>query len=133
MKERVQRVRRTPINGTRDVLTVSDKDPDFHYRFVNDTGDRVARFNELGYEVVTDPKHKLGDRRVAQAGPEGSARTVRGGDGMNTVLMRQRKEWYDEDQAAKQSDIDEVEKAMKNEALAGDGRYGKLEIGRKIT
>ena len=128
-----KRVRRTPINGTRNVLTVSEKDPDFHYRFVNDTGDRVARFQELGYEVVTDQKHKLGDRRVAATTPEGSTRTVSAGGGVTAVLMRQRKEWYDEDQKAKADDIDETERAMKGEALAGEGRYGKIEVGRKIT
>ncbi len=132
MKERTERVRRTPINGTRNVMTASDKDPDFHYRFVNDTGDRVARFQELGYEIVTDPKHKLGDRRVAQATPEGSARTISAGGGVTAVLMRQRKDWFNEDQAAKQADIDEIEKSMKREALEGEGRYGKLEVGRKI-
>ena len=128
-----KRVRRTPINGTRNVLTVSNTDPDFHYRVVNDTGDRVARFQELGYEVVTDPKHMIGDRRVATATSEGSPRTAMVGSGVTGVLMKIRKEWYIEDQAAKQADIDETERAMKGEALAGEGRYGKIEVGRKIT
>ena len=51
---KVQRPRRTSINGVRNVLSVTGTEPGFVYRFVNDTGDRVAQFQEAGYEIVTD-------------------------------------------------------------------------------
>lgn len=51
------------------------------------------------------------------------------GQGTKAVLMCIRKDWYEEDQAAKQRDLDEVERAMKREAL--HDRYGKFEIERR--
>jgi hypothetical protein len=47
---KAERVRRTPINGTRNVLNVKGKDPDSEYRVVNDIGDRIQEFQEMGYE-----------------------------------------------------------------------------------
>ncbi len=51
--------RRLSINGTRNVLTVSGKDPGFEYRVVNDDGDRVSQFEDMGYEVVKDSSIKV--------------------------------------------------------------------------
>lgn len=121
-----KRVRRTPVSGKRNVLTVEGKDPNYEYRFVNDNGDRVAIMKEQGYEVVTDSNIKVGDRRVANPTQEGSPVKASVGQGVNAYLMRIKKEWYAEDQAAKQSHIDEIETAMKKEAK--EGMYGKLEI-----
>ena len=47
----VERPKRTPI-GSRNVLTVSGKDPDFVYRIVNDVGDRIAMFQEADRKSV---------------------------------------------------------------------------------
>ena len=121
------RVSRTPI-GVRNVLTVKGKDPDFEYRFVNDTGDRVEQFKEAGYEVVQSGSVRIGDKRVTAATPEGSAATASVGGGDKAVLMRIRKDWYKEDQAAKQSVVDQQESDMKQKAH--DGTYGTFEISR---
>ena len=43
--------------------------------------------------------------------------------------MKQKKEWYDEDQAAKQAHVDELEQSMKNEA--SQGMYGSIKMDRK--
>lgn len=129
MKDRAQRVRRSDINGRRNVLTASNKEPGFVYRFVNDTGDRVSQFQEMGYEVVTDKTIRIGDRRVAVASAEGSPRTAKVGGGVSAVLMKIKDEWYNEDQAAKQAEVDEMEKSIKQ--TPGEGSYGKVEIGRK--
>ena len=129
MKDRAQRVRRSDINGRRNVLTASNKEPGFVYRFVNDTGDRVSQFQEMGYEVVTDKTIRIGDRRVAVASAEGSPRTAKVGGGVSAVLMKIKDEWYNEDQAAKQAEVDEIEKSIKQ--TPGEGSYGKVEIGRK--
>ena len=124
---KTERTRRTSINGVRNVLTVSGKDPDFEYRIVNDTGDRVSMFEERGYEVVTDSKVKLGDRRVANPTQEGSVVQASVGGGTRGVLMRIRKDWYKEDQAAKQQQVAQTEATVKQ--VAKGGMYGKLEIG----
>jgi hypothetical protein len=118
---------RTPINGKRSVLDVKGKDPDYVYRIVNDDGDRVAQFQELGYEIVTDRSVKVGTRRVDNPTQEGTPVQVSVGGGMKAIVMRQKKEFYDEDQAAKAEAIAESERAMKREALK-NADYGDIKI-----
>lgn len=121
------RVRRSPLSR-KNVLTVSGKDPDFQYRIVNDTEDRVTELEEQGYEVVTDNKVQIGDKRVSKASTEGTVKRISVGGGMKAVVMRIRKDWYTEDQSEKQAHVDATESATKKEAL--DGNYGKIEISR---
>lgn len=121
------RVQRTPV-GTRNVLTVSGKDPDYVYRIVNDSGDRVQEFLDAGYELVKESSVKVGDKRVNKASAEGSVSQISVGQGQKAFVVRIKREWYDEDQAAKQQKVNELEAATKAKAL--DGTYGKLEISR---
>jgi hypothetical protein len=123
-----RRTRRSPLLN-RGKLSVANKDPNFAYRFVNDEGDRVQELIERGYEVVTKSETKIGDARVESATSEGSIQQVLSGDGKRIILMKQPKEFYEEDQAIKQSIVDQREQATKQEAL--NGHYGKLEITRK--
>lgn len=120
--------RRTPIGGTRNVLTMNGGDTEnFSYRIVNDTGDRVAMFQNSGYEIVCDDSIQVGDRRIANPTKEGSPIQVSVGGGMKAYLMRQKKEFYQEDQATKQQQVDKTEGAIKAQAKkAAD--YGKLEV-----
>lgn len=119
------RVRRTPV-GVRNVLTVRGKDPDYEYRIVNDTGDRIEMFKDAGYEIVKASDVVIGDRRVNKASAEGSLAQVAVGGGDKAVVMRIKREWYEEDQARKQANVDASEAATKSDALKGT--YGKLEI-----
>ena len=121
------RVRRTPV-GQRNVLTVSNKDPNFEYRIVNDTGDRVEQFKSAGYEIVSASDVKIGDRRITAASAEGSMAQVSVGGGVKGIVMRIPKEWYEEDQKAKQQAIAELEASTQADALKGT--YGKFEIER---
>lgn len=121
------RVSRTPVGG-RNILTVKGKDPNYVYRIVNDVDDRIAQFQEGGYEVVGDETVKVGDKRVAIPSAEGSAKQLSVGQGTKAYLMRIKKDWYIEDQQAKQRFVNEQENATKEKAL--DGTYGKLEISR---
>ena len=122
------RVQRTPV-GTRNVLSVRGKEAGFEYRVVNDDSDRIEQFKAAGYEVVLARDVTIGDKRVSATSPEGSAASVSVGDGKKGVIMRIRKDWYDEDQAAKQRSIDELEATTKQDAISG-ASYGKLEITR---
>lgn len=122
------RVRRSPL-ARRNVLTVVGKEPGYVYRIVNDTADRVTDLSEQGYEVVSSNKIQVGDKRVSKASPEGSVMSMSVGGGQRAVVMRQREDFYDEDQKAKQDYVSETERATKAEAL--NGTYGKLEITRK--
>lgn len=124
---KVERTRRAPIAGARNVLRVEGKDPAYEYRIVNDTGDRIAQFEGQGYEIVSDRTVKVGDRRVANPTAEGSPVQISVGGGNKAYLMRIKKEWYEEDQQAKQAHVNESEAAMKQDA-AKSADYGKLQI-----
>ena len=119
-----ERPSRTPI-GSRNVLTVSGKDENFVYRVVNDVGDRIAMFQEAGYELVDASTHRVGDKRINSATPEGSKAQVSVGKGEKAFVMRIRKDWYDEDQKAKQVDVDRLEQSIKSNS---GGDYGKVSI-----
>lgn len=122
-----RRVRRTPI-GQRNVLTISGKDAEYEYRFVNDSGDRVQEFLDNGWEKVPAKKVRVGDKRVGAPSEEGSDATASVGQGTKAYVLRIRKDWYEEDQAEKQAYVNQTEAATREKAL--DGTYGKLEISR---
>jgi len=121
------RVQRTPV-GTRNILTVAGKDPGYVYRIINDSGDRVQEFMDAGYELVEADSVRVGDKRVNSAAAEGSKAQLSVGQGQKAFVVRIKKEWYEEDQAAKQVHVNKLEEATKAKAL--DGTYGKLEITR---
>ena len=121
------RVRRTPV-GRRNVLTVTGKEPGYQYRVVNDVGGNVQRMLDAGYEFVEAKDVQIGDSRIGAASPTGSKAEAQVGGGMKAFVMRQKDEYYQEDQAAKQAYVNQLEAATKEKAL--DGNYGKLEISR---
>lgn len=124
--------RRRNISGPRDILTVKGNlDPDYVYRIVNDRGDRVAKFEDMGYEVVKDNSLKIGDARVGRASDVGSpvTATVSETNGDKGILMRIPKEFYDEDFKAKMEYVDKTEESMYEEAKKGSD-YGKISINR---
>lgn len=127
-KPETTRTRRTPINGTRNRLNVRGQEPGYVYRIVNDIDDRIQTLQEMGYEIVTDKNVTVGDKRIANPTQEGSPVKVSVGQGIQAYVMRQKQEWYDEDQAAKNAKNDELEATMKREAKDA-GFYGKLKIG----
>lgn len=120
-----ERKKRVPLNK-RDVLTARDKDKNYEYRFVNDVEDRVLRFEEAGWEIVKG--QKVGDQRAGSDSPMGSATTKAVGGGRTAVLMKKKREWYEEDYAEKQTINDKSEQGLI--AHAAQGRYGKLEINK---
>ena len=121
-----QRTRRTPLD-TRNVLTVAGKDPNYQYRIVNDTGDRVQEMIERGYEIVTDKSIRVGDRRIDVPTAEGSPVKVSVGGGNTGYVMRIKNEWFEEDQKLKAQKVRELEETMLTEARQ-KGDYGKIEV-----
>jgi len=103
-----------------------DKDPNFVYRFVNDTGSRISNFQAAGYEFVEDKDLVVGDSRVFDPSDIGSGKRVTSNDGTVSYLMRIKKEYYEEDQAAKAVMVDETEQAMKRDA--SQGMYGSIKV-----
>ena len=118
------RPRRTPV-ASRNRLDVQNKEPGFVYRIVNDIDDRVAAFEEQGYEIVPNAKvGATGSRRVDNPSALGSSSSVSVGLGTKAVVMRIREDWYKEDQATKQQQVDDTEQTMKSpNADYGDIRF----------
>ena len=109
----------------RNRLAIKNKEPGYVYRIVNDVDDRVAQLQELGYEICTkESVGGVGDRRVDNTSPLGSSSVISVGQGVKAVVMRQKEEYYKEDQAAKQAEIDALELTMSKEK----SDYGKVEI-----
>lgn len=116
---------RKPV-GFRNRLAVANKDPNYEYRWVNtnfrEGMDRVAEFEEAGYEKVSKTSVGADTGRI-DASPLGSFQTAAGGVGDTMVLMRIKKEFYQEDQQAKQERVDETDRAQNK---TPDGLYGTI-------
>lgn len=122
------RVARKPLFQRGPLAVTGERDPNFVYRFVNDTGSRIHNFQQGGYEIVDDDGLTVGDARVSDASSIGSAKSVTSNDGTRSVLMRIRKDWYMEDQETKAQQITELEAAMKKEA--SQGMYGSIKTSQ---
>jgi len=118
------RPRRSPL-ASRNRLSVKNKEAGFVYRIVNDVDDRVALLQEQGYEICTNESvGAVGDKRVDNPTPLGSSSHISVGQGVRAVVMRQKEEYYKEDQAIKQRQIDELEATMSKEK----SDYGSIDI-----
>lgn len=108
------RPRRTPI-AKRNRLEIQNKEAGYVYRIVNDVDDRVLQLQEQGYEIVPNAKvGAIGNRRVDNPTALGSSSHISVGQGTKAVVMRQREEFYREDQEIKQQTVDDTEQSMKN-------------------
>lgn len=120
------RVKRTRIGSGRYLPQVTE-DPDYVYRFVNDRDDRIHQFKQAGYEPVD--RTAIHTRDIVGEVPSslGSQALVSVGQGDKALLMRTRREYYEEDQAEKQAIVDRSERAMKEDMRrnADYGKYGK--------
>lgn len=130
--------KRVPVSGARDILTIlQGKNPAYVYRYVKDSeeaGSRILRFQQGGYEFVRSDEEDLeiGSEQVYKSNNFGSIIAVKEGNGY-LYLMKIKKEWYDEDQAAKEKDIAKYEQHMSRERTGTkqeDSMYGEPEIGR---
>lgn len=122
MTKREARTERTPVGGPRDILSVPNQDPNYVYRWVKDEQNRIEMFKAGGYEIV-ERGHTVGQEAVDKPTRLGTAYTQTRGVA-TLVLMRIPKAWYDEDQAAKQADVDALDSAMKQDQKSVG--YGKV-------
>lgn len=136
--DRSARPHRVPMSGNRDILVVLNKDPDFFYRWFKDTGhngQRIYRAKQAAYDFVdatVAAEHGVGQDLVYNAGDVGSLIRVPAGHGEYLYLMRIRREYYEEDKAAEQSRIDELERQITRERdperASDDGQYGSIKL-----
>ena len=128
VKAPAERKRRNPLEG-KNKLRVKGKDPAYEYRVVNVVDDRINDLIDQDWEIDTDEGIRVGDIRVEDTSRLGTVRQLSVGGGMKAVVMRKKKEWYDEDQQIKQDAVKKQEEAMR--APNPDGQYGKVDITRK--
>jgi hypothetical protein len=131
---------RVPVSGMRDIMTVFNKDPAYSYRFVHDKSDsgaRIYKYIRGGWEFSpTESEHGrivVGEDSVYKTKQGDSIVRMQTGEGEYSYLMRIPKELYDEDQAAKQKDIDELEATItRTGSSTGEdfGQYGEVKITR---
>ena len=119
--------KRIPVSGNRDIMTVSDKDPNFTYRWVNDVDDRLQVFKRAGWTLVED-KHKIGETVADSSQGTSSIVSKYVGANRTAYLMRIENEYYAEDQRAKAAEIAEREAAMLSSEKNAEGRYGQMSI-----
>ena len=118
--------------GKGDILTIKglvDTD-EFVYRWMNDVQDRLPRALEAGYTFVDRDGKIVGDTTAEVArGGEGSILCKLVGPNMMAYAMKIPREWYNEDQAAKQNEIDLNEAEMLKELTDKRlGRYGTVDV-----
>lgn len=123
-EDRAERVRRSFVGDTADIMTVVGKDPEYEYRWVNDERGKVERAIEAGYDVVLE-EHLIGAGTEKTAGSANTI-TVDRKHGVKAVLMRIKKEWAEEDRRARARAIAQSEETLFKEEREADGRYGTL-------
>jgi hypothetical protein len=90
--------------------------PGYYRYWFNDVPNRIAQALEGGYTHVVGKDGKNVTRRVGIA-QDGSA--------LWAYLMEIQQEWYDEDMAAQQVEIEKVEAAMRRGAVPGGNAEGQ--------
>jgi hypothetical protein len=109
------RKQRVPVSSNRAPLAYKGLDKDnFSYRWVLDRDDRIATFLEAGYEFVKPTGESVGESTVDSSKQVGSRVTKSAGfGGLKLYLMFLPIQFYNEDQLAKQKEIDELEATMR--------------------
>lgn len=129
VKSSSERPRRVTL-GERNRISIAERDPNYQYRLVSSNlesdPDRVQRLMDIGYEIVPGKAAgKTGDSQVGNPSAIGSAGQVSVGKGDKAVWMRIPKDWFAEDQAEKQREVNLSEQRVKNKEGAD---YGSVEM-----
>lgn len=123
--------KRKPI-GRKNKL-VAPKKKGYVRRFINDIPGRLQEFLDAGYTVVNDGS-KTGDDNVGRASKLGGNSMTPVGGGLDGILVEIQEDWYREDQANKQKEIDKKEESLlldeNGNPLDKDKVFGELKINR---
>lgn len=121
--------KRVPVHK-QSAIAVTNKDPNFVYRIVNDSEGRVDQFLKGGY-VIADDNATSEDDRIQSASTMGSVNRMvvnrgRDADTKHAVLMKIPREMYEEDQLAKQAQVDETAASFDPGSIKARGNtYGE--------
>lgn len=123
-----ERPERTPM-GRRDVLTVNHKLPGYVQRWINDVDNRLMQAYDAGWTHVKglDGKYEIGEKTVNSSSGTTSVVSKPVGKGVTAYLMAIPEKLFNEDQAAKQKEVDEREAQWRR---TSDGQYGSVDITR---
>ena len=133
---------RTPFSANRKRLGVTFKDENeqkaFVHRWLNDQDGRVQRAEEAGYQFVSrDEIAHVGDPDVHQDNSDLNSKVSKvvgrteGNQPIRAFLMKIPKEFYDEDQAAKEERNAMVDKAIRAGKAGGtdvENKYGDVRM-----
>lgn len=120
-EQETPRRRRVPLGVPRQKLNAPQR-PGYVRRWVNDDPGRLDAAQEGGYEYVTGESRSEGGATDGMGAKISRVVGTRdGGAPITAYLMEIKKEWYDEDQEAKQGKIDDSEAALRR----GQDQHGK--------
>lgn len=129
----VTRDTRVPVGGYRDILTLENTDPDFHYYWeidTSETGPNIHKRLRAGYDFVRDDEGVIvGQASVFKTESVGSILRVPNGDGRYLYLMKIPMEWFLEDMERNNQVVDETEDALRSPSFDGSYKSG-ISIGR---
>lgn len=116
-KDRIPMYKRKRLKG---VALTNEKD--YHYHCFTDKDGNVERALEAGYQFVDEVREK-GQRNAQEPSRFGRVFCQDVGNGQIGYTMRIPKEWYVEDQAAKQKRLDEKDRVMGRDRLPDEARH----------
>jgi hypothetical protein len=142
LNQRVQLVRarkRTPLSEQRRLMSF-DQEEGYTYRLVNDTFDRIPKFEQAGWVIVDrDGKEIDPDVRMQDSNWKQRARSQPVGEGKTGYMMKIPTKWYQEDVQRQQTLIDERESSFKSAKRIRDEKnssyeaYGEVKIGHSLN
>jgi len=131
--ERTERPKRIPMSGARKRMHIDeeDKDPNFHYAWINDQTDLLHRAKRASYEHVTVAEMPQWGTAsdVDSADPASSIVSMKVNENTTAYLMKLPMEYYLQDRAEMHTLVDAREADMKKSLNSGqNGQYGKVEF-----
>lgn len=125
-REETGRSTRVPFGVPRLKLAVPTRQG-YVRRWVNDQQGRLRQAEQGGYQYVEDPSLQIGTSDIDNVNRDLGTRVSRVVDratGEKAYLMEIKKDFYEEDQAAKQAIINETDDAIRKGTLHdSDNRY----------
>lgn len=126
-EERTARRRRQDLGEgrLRNLSVEGTKDPNYVYRWINDDPGRVHKLTVMDdWDRVTNADLGLRDDRDKNVGA-GVERIVDKVTGKRAVLVRKRKDYYAEDKAKEQAQLDETDAALqRGQSRSPEGLQG---------
>lgn len=125
-ERRITRETRKPF-GSKEQKMAREPIEGFHIHWFNDIPGRIDRAKESGYEHVLDKSNRP-ERLVVGKSEEGSP--------IYAYLMKIPQQWYEDDMAAQQADVDRIDDQIRRGVLSkgkDDNRYVPESLGIKIS